>query len=189
LYNRGYYGTSHGWGIAHSVAWNCDVGNRTLIVQRPPTGQNYAIGCTGVVTGVKPPAPFLEPEGFIEGANRPGLVPVSLYRAQLHDRLGIPVSVGRNETAPLPEKIRLMHAFPNPFNGSTSIAFTLPASQNVRISIVDLLGREVAVLSDEKTDAGVHRVSWEAGAHASGVYVCRLQAGQSVQTAKIMHLR
>jgi hypothetical protein len=189
LYNRGHYGTSHGWGIAHSVAWNCDVGDRTLIVQQPPTGQNYAIGCTGVVTGVKPPAPFLEPEGFIEGTNRPGLVPVSLYRAQLRDRLENPVAVGRSETAPLPEECRLMSAFPNPFNGSTSIGYTIPAPGNVRITIVDLLGREVDILSDGRAEAGVHRVNWEAGAYASGVYVCRLQTGQTVQTAKIMHLR
>lgn len=84
LYNRGRYGTSHGWSAAHSVAWNCDVSTSRLIVQKPPTAQNYAIGCTGTITG---DGPFKQPEGYIEGANQPGLLPPSLYQAQLLDRL------------------------------------------------------------------------------------------------------
>jgi hypothetical protein len=90
LYNRGNYGTAHGWAIAHSVAWNCDVAAGDLIVQKPPTAQNYAIGCKGLhITGIKPPAPFNEPGGYIEGTNTLGLYPQSLYMAQLQDRLGV----------------------------------------------------------------------------------------------------
>ncbi|MGP3912638.1 hypothetical protein [Nonomuraea sp. 10N515B] len=84
LYNRGRYGTSHGWSAAHSVAWNCDVATSSLIVQKPPTAQNYAIGCRGTITG---DGPFQQPAGYIEGAGRPGLFPPSLYEAQLRDRL------------------------------------------------------------------------------------------------------
>ncbi|WP_157244608.1 right-handed parallel beta-helix repeat-containing protein [Nonomuraea typhae] len=83
LYNRGRYGTSHGWSAAHSVAWNCDVSTSRLIVQKPPTAQNHAIGCKGTITG---DGPFAQPAGFIEGANRPGLFPPSLYQAQYFDR-------------------------------------------------------------------------------------------------------
>ncbi|MBB5077001.1 right-handed parallel beta-helix repeat-containing protein [Nonomuraea endophytica] len=83
LYNRGRYGTSHGWSAAHSVAWNCDVSTSKLIVQKPPTAQNYAIGCRGTITG---DGPFAQPAGHIEGANRPGLLPPSLYQAQFFDR-------------------------------------------------------------------------------------------------------
>ncbi|MFI6497455.1 right-handed parallel beta-helix repeat-containing protein [Nonomuraea typhae] len=83
LYNRGRYGTSHGWSAAHSVAWNCDVSTSRLIVQKPPTAQNYAIGCRGTITG---DGPFAQPAGFIEGADRPGLFPPSLYQAQYFDR-------------------------------------------------------------------------------------------------------
>ncbi|MEQ4207179.1 hypothetical protein [Actinopolymorpha sp. B9G3] len=83
IYNRGDYGTGHGWASAHSVAWNADMAGRRLVVQRPPTAQNYAIGCAGEVTG---DGPFEQPTGHIEGANQPGLVPASLYEAQLADR-------------------------------------------------------------------------------------------------------
>jgi hypothetical protein len=85
LYNRGTYGTGHGWAAAHSVAWNCNAsaGGR-IWIQRPPTAQNYGIGCIGNVTGN---GPFPGPAGYIEGTNQPGLEPRSLYLAQLAQRL------------------------------------------------------------------------------------------------------
>ncbi|AFN75555.1 peptidoglycan-binding LysM [Melioribacter roseus P3M-2] len=91
LYSRGNYGTSHGWGAVHSVAWNCTVpSNNKIIIQKPPTAQNYAIGCKGIVTGLKyEGAPFDYPQGYIEGTNKIGLYPASLYEAQLQERLGI----------------------------------------------------------------------------------------------------
>ena len=84
LYNRGNWGTGHGWAAAHSVAWRCDVRGRRLIVQKPPTAQNYAIGCMGSVNG---DGPYAQPTGFIEGTGQADLFPQSLYRAQLAERL------------------------------------------------------------------------------------------------------
>lgn len=85
LYNRGTYGTGHGWSAAHSVAWNCNASSGGRIwIQRPPTAQNYGIGCTGNVTGT---GPFAGPAGHIEGTNQSGLEPRSLYLAQLAQRL------------------------------------------------------------------------------------------------------
>jgi hypothetical protein len=90
FYNRGSYGTSHGWSMVTAVAWNCDLTAGTtdkghLIVQKPPTGQNFAIGC--MAAEINGNGPFKGPEGYIEGANKPGLFPQSLYEAQLNARL------------------------------------------------------------------------------------------------------
>jgi hypothetical protein len=93
LYNRGDYGSGHGWAAVHSVAWNCNVGNSRIIIQKPPTAQNYAIGCTGIVTG---DGPFSHPEGYIEGTNVAGLIPSSLYKAQLAERLSDIAKVDRS---------------------------------------------------------------------------------------------
>lgn len=93
LYNRGDFGTGHGWAAAHCVLWNCNVAGANIYLQKPPTAQNYAIGCWGTVTGVKPPCPFNFPEGYKEGTNQPGLNPPSLYMAQLNQRLGITASI------------------------------------------------------------------------------------------------
>ena len=97
LYNRGTYGTRHGWSTAHSVAWNSDPGSSQIIIQQPPTAQNYGIANRGRVSG---DGPFDGPVGFIEGT---GEVPelTSLYDAQLQDRLdfGIPPDTPARMTA------------------------------------------------------------------------------------------
>jgi hypothetical protein len=89
LYNRGDYGTRHGWSAAHSVVWNSDVGaGKVIVIQQPPTAQNYGIANKGTVRGT---GPFPGPVGFIEGT---GQTPEfeSLYEAQLFDRItyGVP---------------------------------------------------------------------------------------------------
>ncbi len=90
LYNRGTYGTNHGWSSAHSVVWNSDPGpgGKRIVIQKPPTAQNYGIANREIVHGT---GPFAGPAGFIEGTNQtPELK--SLYEAQLYDRLtyGVP---------------------------------------------------------------------------------------------------
>lgn len=55
LYNRGSYGTGHGWAAAHSVAWNYDLGqNGSAVIQKPPRAQNYAVGGAGNFDGSPP---------------------------------------------------------------------------------------------------------------------------------------
>ncbi|WP_020569293.1 T9SS type A sorting domain-containing protein [Neolewinella persica] len=84
LYNRGDFGTGHGWSLTNSVAWNVRMPNdRTLSVQRPPGRQNFAIGCFGNVTGT---GPFPKPAGYIELTGQDLAIP-SLYDAQLAERL------------------------------------------------------------------------------------------------------
>lgn len=90
FYNRGSYGTSHGWSMVTGIAWNCNLtagqpDKGHLIIQKPPTGQNFAIGCMAAEINGK--GPFKGPEGYIEGSNKPGLYPQSLYEAQLSARM------------------------------------------------------------------------------------------------------
>jgi len=85
LYNRGRYGTGHGWSSVNSVAWNVSVpgGSPKIVVQQPPARQNYAIACQGQVTG---DGPFAHPAGFVENTNTTPAIS-SLYAAQLSQRL------------------------------------------------------------------------------------------------------
>ncbi len=57
------------------------------------------------------------------------------------------------------------------------------------MSVFDLLGREVIVLISERKDAGVHEVQFGASKLASGVYLCRMQAGSYVETRKLLLVR
>jgi hypothetical protein len=83
LYNRGDWGTQHGWAAVHSVLWRHDTGGKLAIVQAPPTAQNWAIGTVG---GVTADGPFDGPPGLAEAVDGE-LEPRSLYEAQLCDRL------------------------------------------------------------------------------------------------------
>ncbi len=88
LFNRGDAGSNHGWAAVHGTIWGCDGGGSSFAVQKPVTGQNYAIGnlnCN-VTGGMFPSGPG--PKGHDEGTGRAGLEPRSLYLAQLQQRTG-----------------------------------------------------------------------------------------------------
>jgi len=78
----------------------------------------------------------------------------------------------------LPKAFALQQNYPNPFNPSTTIEYELPKASEVRLSVYDMLGREVSVLVNERMDAGVHEVKFDGSNLASGVYLYRLQARQ-----------
>jgi len=188
LYNRGNYGTSHGWAIAHSVAWNCDVAKGDLIVQKPPTAQNYAIGCKGKnITGKKPPAPFNEPEGYIEGANVDGLFPRSLYLAQLDERMK-PLDIDVISPG-LNYDFNLEQNFPNPFNPTTKLEYSVTGNQHVTLKVYDVLGKEVAVIVDEVKQPGTYNVDFSASNLASGLYLYSLQTKNYISTKKMIFIK
>jgi predicted outer membrane repeat protein len=83
LHNRGSYGTGHGWTLTNGVAWNINAPSNQIAIQKPPIGQNYAIGCNATVNG---DAPFSHPTGYIEGTGE-NLRIQSLYTAQFDDRI------------------------------------------------------------------------------------------------------
>jgi Secretion system C-terminal sorting domain len=88
LYNRVNMGTGHGWAAVHSVLWNCDVTSSygKIALQQPPTGQNYAIGCMAKTITGNPYSVTNFPIGYVEGQNKTGLMPASIYEAQLAAR-------------------------------------------------------------------------------------------------------
>ena len=83
LHNRGSYGTGHGWTLTNGVAWNIDAPYNQIAIQKPPVGQNYAIGCNATVNNA---GPFNYPAGYIEGTGE-NLLIQSLYTAQFQDRI------------------------------------------------------------------------------------------------------
>jgi Secretion system C-terminal sorting domain len=86
----------------------------------------------------------------------------------------------------LPTAFALRQNFPNPFNPGTTIRYELPVASAVRLSLFDILGREVSLLISGRMEAGVHEVRFDASGVSSGVYFCRLQAGDFVQTKKLV---
>ena len=88
-----------------------------------------------------------------------------------------------------PSKLILAQNYPNPFNPTTTIRYELPRAAEVRLSVSDVLGREVSVLVDEWREAGAYEATFDGTSLASGVYVYRLMAGDVVQTRKLVLVR
>lgn len=88
-----------------------------------------------------------------------------------------------------PDAIALHGAYPNPFNPSTLVRFTLDAGRQTRLAVYDVLGREIAVLVDGQMSAGEHRATFDASNLTSGVYIVRLEAGGTSMTRRITLLK
>lgn len=91
----------------------------------------------------------------------------------------------------IPAGFVLYDNYPNPFNPSTTIKFSVPFASNVTIKVFDVLGREVATLLNERRAAGAGSVRFDVSQHgiASGVYFYRIQAGAFDQTKKMILLQ
>lgn len=87
------------------------------------------------------------------------------------------------------EDYSLQQNFPNPFNPSTTINFGLNAMSNVKLTVYNMLGQEVAVLVDKELPAGAHSIIFNASYLASGTYLYRLEAGNQVQTRKMLLMK
>jgi hypothetical protein len=82
--------------------------------------------------------------------------------------------------------ISLFQNYPNPFTASTSIRFDLPSRQHARLSIVDLAGREIRVLTDKVSEAGSHIITLNGANLGRQTYLVRLQTESTVLTKKIV---
>ena len=98
----------------------------------------------------------------------------------------IPTDVGSTLA---PVSWTLKQNYPNPFNPSTSIRYALPSSANVKLTIHDILGREIATLVNEEQSAGWKEVVWNASLFSSGIYFYKLEAGGFTEVKKLMLLK
>jgi hypothetical protein len=89
----------------------------------------------------------------------------------------------------IPTTFELMQNFPNPFNPSTTISFSLPSRSFVTLKIFDVMGREVATMVSEEMTAGNYSQRWNASSYPSGVYFYRLQAGNFNNTKRLLFLK
>ena len=79
--------------------------------------------------------------------------------------------------------------YPNPFNPSTKIKYSIPHISNVKIKIYDILGSEIEILLNEEKPAGTYEITWYAEGLPSGIYFYRIQAGDFVETKKMMFIK
>jgi hypothetical protein len=104
------------------------------------------------------------------------------------------VSVDHATTAAVPGTFELLPAYPNPFNNSTTLAFSLPVAAKVSLSIHNLLGQTVRSWPDKHYSSGRHQVHWNGRSDqdvdlSSGIYFVKMQAGAQVALRKMVLVR
>jgi hypothetical protein len=92
-------------------------------------------------------------------------------------------------TVSLPSHYMLYQNCPNPFNPSTQIAYNIARAGHASLRIFDVMGREVSTLVNQMQSAGVYSVVFDGSNLVSGVYFCRLQAGDFSATRKMVLLK
>ncbi|RPI12458.1 MAG: T9SS C-terminal target domain-containing protein [Ignavibacteriae bacterium] len=115
-----------------------------------------------------------------------GLVQASLPNLCLE----VNYPIGRQKiSTELPREFKLAQNYPNPFNPKTIINYQLAASSNVKLVIFDITGREIAVLVNQKQNAGSYNVEWEASGFASGVYFYKIETDNFTAVKKMVLIK
>ena len=99
-----------------------------------------------------------------------------------------PIQITHNKNRNL-SGFELIGNYPNPFNSGTIIRFNLFDGSKVNLKIFNILGEEIATLVSDRLSAGSYSYEWDANSMASGVYLYRLQAGNYVETRKMVLMR
>jgi hypothetical protein len=99
------------------------------------------------------------------------------------------INLAKPSSDQIPTVFSLGQNQPNPFNPVTEIQFGLPVDSHVRLVIYSVTGQKVVTLVDEHRQAGMYNVTWNGSTAASGIYFYRLEAGDFVETKKMMLIK
>jgi hypothetical protein len=94
-----------------------------------------------------------------------------------------------NNGSNIPTVYKLYSNYPNPFNPKTTIKYDIPKNSNVRIMIYDVLGKEVETVVNEKKTAGSYEIQWDASKYASGTYFYKIEAGDFIESKKMILIK
>ncbi|HEY5124404.1 MAG TPA: T9SS type A sorting domain-containing protein [Ignavibacteria bacterium] len=108
----------------------------------------------------------------------------SVWRRNLTEIIGI-----QNISTEIPKSFKLEQNYPNPFNPTTKIKFDIPKVSNIKLTIYDIIGKEISILVNEKVSPGSYEVEFNGEKYSSGIYFYRLETPDFVQTNKIILLK
>lgn len=98
-------------------------------------------------------------------------------------------TVSKAGTPGMATEYGLSQNYPNPFNPVTTISYSLPSAGHVVVAIYNVLGEQISVLAEGAHPGGTFAVTWDAAEYPSGVYFCRLTAGEYMQMRKMVLMR
>jgi hypothetical protein len=131
--------------------------------------------------------------------NSPDLIPgeVYLWRVDAINDAGVTtgelwsfITEGGSEArdAILPRAFTVSQAFPNPFNSNVNVTLSLPQSGRTRVTVYDVIGREVFLLADQLFTQGEHRLTWNAVGNSAGSYLIKCDCNGLTLTQKVVYL-
>jgi hypothetical protein len=173
-------------------------GSRFMFPGDPETGQGIIETQVGDKRSVLAFGPFDVPAGdTVEvtyavtiAQGNSNLNSVTVLKQQAASIRSFFLSTPRNPSSvKQPTEYALMQNYPNPFNPTTIIRYQLPTASVVQLEVFDVLGKKVASLVNSKQAAGDYSVLFDASNLSSGVYFYRLQAGNFVQTKKMLFIK
>ena len=171
------------WGIGWAV------GDNGLILKTTNFGNTWQIESEGITDNNLKRIHFCQYTDFFGGSFGPGII-VGEHKTILLNE--IVVSVGKEPIQP--KGFYLSQNFPNPFNPVTSIQYAVSSRQFITIKIYDVLGNEVATLVNEEKQSGTYEVEFniysdESRNLSSGIYFYQLQAGNYIETKKMVLMK
>ena len=101
----------------------------------------------------------------------------------IQELFSIPLSV---DEVDLPTIFNISDIYPNPFNASTKISYSIPAMSSIKVSVFNILGQEMVTLLDSEQVPGYYNVIWDAGDTASGFYIIRLENNLNTISKKVL---
>jgi len=176
LYNRVDMGTGHGWAAVQSVLWNCDVTASGIIgLQKPPTSQNYAIGCTAKTITGKPVNDSNFSIGYVEKQNKPVTEIPSLYLAQLNDRL-------KNNTG-IEDYTDVQHKPYKIFSlkrGVIMLMFDNNIHEEKNVSLFNIQGQNTYTTSSSELNLKIDTLN------SFGIYILRIKVNNNIYSERII---
>ena len=94
-----------------------------------------------------------------------------------------------DESKPVSDTFALHPNFPNPFNPSTTLQFSIPERSHVTLKIYDVMGRDIFTLVDQKLSSGTHSSQWDGSNHPSGIYFLQLENLGETHRQKIILMK
>ncbi|MDP2360974.1 MAG: lamin tail domain-containing protein [bacterium] len=180
-------GNTHGFlGLWRSDAQN--LGNLVDYLQYGQVGHSWE--GQAIEAGLWPAGAFLPDveQGHSLHYRGTGLGPEAWYDEAEPVPGQTQTTVGAVDPADRPAQLNLL-AWPNPFNPSTRVSFVLPETGDVRLSLMDMLGREVRLLADGRLGPGLHEMGLDMDGQPAGPYFVHLRAGDQSAVSKILLVR
>jgi len=153
------------------------------VERRTETGEYFTIGFVNGAGTTTEPQNYTYTDQTVES----GKYFYRLKQLDFDGRYEYSPEVEVDVTGPL--TFDLAQNYPNPFNPSTRIKYSVPEAGNIRLSVYNTVGEEIALLAEGYSEAGFFEATFDASNLSTGVYLYKLQSANSVQTKKMMLLK